>query len=357
MTHFRIDSRAEYYGDLVRRLRVLGAGDRAVVATMALTAGEPAVRQVFEALGVAARHGADVRLVVDAFAFMFNSQTSRLGPLVWGREPASARSGPFGDTGAALRELEAAGGRYVLVNRPRRVPANPYGGRSHMKYAVINDDVWVGGCNFDNSDHLDLMVGWRDQAVAKLLVALTDRLFATGSARLAVGDDDVVRAVAPGAWLLLDAGVAGRSVIYDRALALIDAAQEWIVMTCQYFPNGETARRLLAAHRRGVMVKILFNDPGKHAWPHNLAHRGVMTAGRLRLPPSFFEHVVGREQAFLHAKLLASERAAMIGSHNYVPAGVRLGTAEMALEVAGPEFADRAVAKIWDLVDSGILPI
>jgi hypothetical protein len=45
----------------------------------------------------------------------------------------------------------------------------------------------------------------------------------------------------------------------------------------------------------------------------------------------------------IHAKLIATERAAMIGSHNYVVQGVSLGTAEAAILRNDPQFSEQAV--------------
>ena len=43
------------------------------------------------------------------------------------------------------------------------------------------------------------------------------------------------------AKVLIDAGVPGQSTIFENALELIDGAQEWLLLTCQFFPNSVTA--------------------------------------------------------------------------------------------------------------------
>jgi hypothetical protein len=48
----------------------------------------------------------------------------------------------------------------------------------------------------------------------------------------------------------------------------------------------------------------------------------------------------------LHAKLIATEKGAIIGSHNYVRTGVQLGTAEIALMRYDTVFARNAIAAL-----------
>ena len=57
------------------------------------------------------------------------------------------------------------------------------------------------------------------------------------------------------------------------------------------------------------------------------------------LPEHFFAGRLGKLVPKLHAKVLASEKAAIVGSHNYVIQGVNFGTAELALHSMDPAFA------------------
>lgn len=348
--NLELGSREDYYGGLIERLARAAPGERAAVATNVFMAEEPAVREVLGAMESAARRGVRVQLVVDACAFLLDRDATRLGPLVVSRSLEGPRRGPFAAAREALRALEAVGGWTVVINRPVRPLTNPIAGRSHIKYAVVGDWVWVGGCNLDNSDQLDLMVSWLDKGVAGWLLELTDRLFEVGHLARALDGLDMTRAVAPGVKLLVDAGARGRSLIYERALKLIDEAQKWVMITCQFYPNGETARRLLAAHRRGVKVAVLYNHPSRHPGLNQWVQQAVVTAWRRRQPANFFEHVLAGEGGFLHAKLIATEQVAMVGSHNYLPAGVKLGTAEMAVEVGDAAWARLASDTVWKLV-------
>jgi hypothetical protein len=63
----------------------------------------------------------------------------------------------------------------------------------------------------------------------------------------------------------------------------------------------------------------------------------------LRVPKGFFTEMLPRGGDTLHAKLLITDTGTMIGSHNYVAAGVLLGTAEIALLSRDKDFAKQAL--------------
>ena len=144
----------------------------------------------------------------------------------------------------------------------------------------------------------------------------------------------------------MDAGVKKKSLIYQKAMEVIDEAQESIYMFCQFFPYGETAKHLAAAHRRGCDITLVFNHPAKHGRLHSPGHHFVIIKEKATAPRTFFEGRLPKNLPFLHAKLIASEKAAIMGSHNFVNAGVNLGTAELALLNRTPSFAKKAVSCI-----------
>jgi hypothetical protein len=50
----------------------------------------------------------------------------------------------------------------------------------------------------------------------------------------------------------------------------------------------------------------------------------------------------------IHAKLLATEQVALVGSHNYVQLGVNFGTAELAMLVRDADFAANITKAVVD---------
>lgn len=337
----------DYFPELNTKAAQLGPGESIYLATMAFDARAAATRKLMSRLGAAAKRGVVVRLIIDAMPFLLH-EGRRPGPLYLGQRVEETTKEPFAETFRMLENLREAGGQYAIVNRPSRPLKLPIGGRSHIKFAIINSQVMIGGCNLDSAydPDIDIMVGWNDQHSADWLRSLADQLMATGHARRALHNDDVCFPLDDHSALLVDAGVPRRSLIMRRAMALIDEAQEHVFISCQFFPGQVTGQRLLAAHRRGVKVVIVYGHPDQHDWFNRKLQRLSNMAERWRLPSEFFTHIVQHENGRIHAKLIATEKGAIIGSHNYVSAGVQLGTAEIALLTDDAAFGRRATETV-----------
>jgi phosphatidylserine/phosphatidylglycerophosphate/cardiolipin synthase-like enzyme len=73
----------QYYAELMARTARCGEGDRVAVVTMAFAPQVPEVARLVEELCAAARRGVEVRLVVDAYSFLSNTEMNELGPMVF----------------------------------------------------------------------------------------------------------------------------------------------------------------------------------------------------------------------------------------------------------------------------------
>jgi phosphatidylserine/phosphatidylglycerophosphate/cardiolipin synthase-like enzyme len=345
--HFQFYSKPEYYADLITRLGRLRAGDRFFTANMVTLPWHPEVTELLNAMCAAARRGAEVALITDSHNFLLDDDRRLVpGPMLFHRElPMHGLVGRFQEQLDAFEQLKAAGGRYVLLNRPKYLFSNPQAGRNHIKFTLINDRYYLGGCNLEAYYNLDLMVGATDARVAGWVAAIGQRMLKTGHSRTAIGQDDVTYEGAPGTTFMLDSGVPHRSVILRKALDLIDSSQEHIFLTCQFFPGGITARRLKAAHRRGVKVTIVFNSPSVTRSVARLGFEGAQLIERLQCPADFFRFQ-NHGPSYLHTKVLATDQGTMVGSHNFVPHGVALGTAEIAMLVRDEEFGREAVTTV-----------
>jgi len=347
---FQFFHRAKYFEELQARIDQAGMGDRVSLASMTFTADGPTVRGLVKALAGAAERGADVRLAVDAICFMLDLEMVKPGPLLYGSSMERTRRQPHANIHRVMTELSKAGVSCVVLNRPARPFTNPLAGRSHIKFAAINDWVAIGGVNIDDSWQDDAMVGWDDTKAAGLLHGLANKLVESQTTRGALGGKDQIIDLREDVRVLIDAGKPGQSSIFDEAMRLIDEAHEHVLLTCQYYPNDTTVKHLLAADNRGVKVKIVYNHPNQHPGPYRILHHGVLAAMKLKLPKHFFVHPVMKGKPFMHAKVIATDRGAMIGSHNYVTAGVKLGTAEMALEVRTVGFAGQAELLVAEML-------
>jgi phosphatidylserine/phosphatidylglycerophosphate/cardiolipin synthase-like enzyme len=346
-SNFHFYTKPEYYAGLIEFLNAAQAGDRFMTANMITAPWQPEVAEVLAAMIGAAKRGAHVSLITDARVFMIDDDQRLMpGPLLFHRRlPRHGLDTRFQLVRDQFEELKSAGGRYVLLNRPTHLLANPDAGRNHIKFTVMNDRYFIGGCNFESYHNLDMMVGADDPRVCGWLRGMGERMIETTRSLPAIGPNDLEFAGPPGATFFVDAGAPHRSIILRQAINLIDAAREHVTLTCQFFPGGITARRLAVAHKRGVRVKIYFNSPTLNRSILFFGFAGAQLLERLQNPPEFFRHEL-HGPGYLHTKLLATEQGAMVGSHNFVSHGVSLGTAELALRVMDPEFARQAIATV-----------
>jgi cardiolipin synthase A/B len=337
-------SKPEYYQDLQHRISQTKAGDRVALATMDFDPSDPGVQLILDRLGAAAERGVKASLAIDAYVFLSHEKRGP-GPLFFNTELPQYMRGVFRRKFQAIETLRDRGVICVITNKPGRRFTSPVSGRSHIKYAIINDLVYIGGCNLNNAKNIDLMVGWDNGPTADWLYTFALKMLDTESTAFMHGQD-LSFTVDTHAQLLVDSGKPKQSIILERALELIDEAQKDILITCQFFPNSITAKRLAAAHNRGVKVSVIYNRNSKHDLPYNVLHYLVDLRERMRTPTPLFANRLERHHHYLHAKLIATEKGTIIGSHNFVAAGVNFGTAEIALLQQNPIFSAHAVDAI-----------
>ena len=345
--NFSFYTSAEYWTELRARLAKTIAGDRIALMAMDFDSHDPIVAGICKELLAAAQRGVDTHLIVDGRSFLFDPHAGKFGPLWYGR-PLEKADAIFQPRLHTIRQLQRQShGHATITNRPLRRFSNIYAGRSHIKFSLINDTIFIGGCNLYDTQFLDLMTCWDDRRTSDDLFDFVKRIETHEHVGQALDWHDQEFAIHPDATLFIDAGARRQSIIFDHALQLIDEAQKHITITCQFFPNSRTAQRLAAAHRRGVDVTVLFAHPSKHG-------KGFRRAGqyynvwreRRRVPAALFAHGLTPDMPMLHAKLLATDAGTMIGSHNYVRAGVNLGTAEIALLFRDPAYSKAALAAL-----------
>ena len=304
-------------------------GDRIALTAMEFDPNEPLIATLVKALKSAAAREVKVYLSIDAMSFM-RSTASGLG-IFWHKQTISASlPDPYGSRFKVIESLRQQGCQVGITNVPTKQISLIPAGRSHIKAAVFNDQVYIGGCNLDKPDQVDIMTSWHDQTAADWVFETITAMATQQNTQYIFNGEDRLLNITTNSTLLIDAGKPKQSVIYDHALRLIDEAQQYVTITCQYFPGGRTAEHLLAAQKRGVIVTILFSHPTAHeelTIPHSINQFWE----RMRFPANFFALRLSRNVPKLHAKVLATDQGVMIGSHNYVGAGVRLGTAEIAL--------------------------
>lgn len=310
--------------------------------TMAFEPEIPEILQLVSNLEGAAARGAHVTLSVDARAFLANHGAP--GPLWFHNQLPQQLRSPYALKRQILERFNSYPNcRAVILNQPDHAFSLPVAGRSHIKTAIIDEYVFIGGCNLDEPAHFDLMIGWPDKRVAQDVYTMMRKITDHGHARKALGGRDHTIIVSHDARLLIDSGVRDQSLIFTEALKLIDSSKEWLTLSCQFFPNSITARHLLQAKQRGVKLDIIYSDPAHHGLIGGNGQRYSIFRERRRLPADMFAHKLSKDIPMIHAKLLACDQGMLLGSHNYVRAGVRLGTAEIALITKDVELTKQAV--------------
>jgi cardiolipin synthase len=343
---FSFYTAADYRRQLLAHIKKTRAGDRLLLMSMTFEPTEPDIAAVMAEVEAAAARGVQVTLAVDAHSFLI--QMNHLPGPLWTRKrmpnrmPATYRH--------KLQILERINayptGHADIINIPQRRLSLPISGRSHIKAAIVNDKIFIGGCNLQGSKFIDLMVGWQSAADAEKLYAVLNQVIHGGHTSRALAGIDRVFSIGQETNLLIDSGARRQSRIFDEALNLIDAAEDWLVITCQYFPNSITAQHLVRAARRGVKVEVIYTHPKHHGVIGGFGQRVSIFRERTRVPKSLFAHALDKTDPMLHAKLIACDKGVMIGSHNYVRAGVILGTAEIALKSSDEAMAREAVKKL-----------
>lgn len=340
---FTFYTSAEYWKELLEQIAHTKHGDRIAVMVMSFEPKEPITDRVIYELLAAAKRGVEVYLSVDAYNFIFHSDRNILGPLWW-RTSLHPTTKLFKEKLHPLELLQQQPtGHVVITNKPKRAFGIPPSGRVHIKYTVINNQVFVGGCNLHNTHWLDLMVRWHDKHIADYLFHFTQDIHRTESTKLLMDGHDREIIIDPKTMLYIDAGQKNQSLIFEKALELIDSAEKSLVITCQYFPNSVTAQHITAAYRRGVDVEVIYAHPSMQGGIGGFGQHISILRERLRVPAELFSKRLPKDAPGLHAKLIATEKGAIVGSHNYVRAGVMLGTAEIALLRYDPTFVKQSL--------------
>jgi hypothetical protein len=335
----------EYRTQLISAVRATQPGDRILLMSMTFDPTGPQTAALMHEAELAAARGVQVNIGIDAHSFLVNPAHFP-GPMFLRRSMPRRVPPLFRQKLSILERINAyPTGRADIINIPRHGFDLPIAGRSHIKAAIVNDQIWIGGCNLEGEQKIDLMVGWKSEETSTMLFGILLRIIRSRNAARALGNTDYSIPVEAGAQLLIDAGVRNQSIILDEALKLIDSADDWMYMTGQFFPNDITARHLApAVSERKVKAEIVFTHPRHHGFIGGLGQQASIMRERVRVPGSLLQNALKRDDPYVHAKLLACNKGVMVGSHNYVRAGVLLGTAEIALCSRDERLAKAAVS-------------
>lgn len=324
-TDFTLYDGLGYVEALTRLAHQTERGDRLALSTMSLEPSEQPVDQLLPALAESARRGTDVTLLVDSYALLVDSGSRDLGPLLI---PYTSRT--FAQRLNALDSLQEAGVTVALTNEPPHYLSNPFAGRSHIKGAVINDSVFLGGPNLHDVDRIDASMQITNPDLADFLYDILGRIAKSGQTKQTITDGR--RPFADGSSLLFDAGYKNQSHIQGTARRLIASVNEadQLLLATQFVPRGALVKDLAAAHERGADISLIFTPPsGKNA-VMSASERFAFHALKRALPSALMDELILPTNKPVHAKCIVTPRQVLIGSHNFDPRGIKFGTAEIA---------------------------
>ncbi len=302
-----------YVKDVTKHIR--NATRRVSLLSM-VVADDSSTDDLIDALSEAARRGVLVEVAADIFTY------GELGGFFF---PTRYRTKQARATTLMSRRFTKSGVKFTWLGRSR---TTIFSGRTHVKWCIVDDTVYTfGGVNMYQKgiNGNDYMFKIDDDTLADTLVAEYHRLiradagdYSYRSHGFKIGADTV----------LIDGGFFGDSIIYRHACALTAEATS-VLLVSQYCPTGKLSRLLKTTDSH-----LYFNPPA-NASPIN---RAIIRTGMF-----FSKHTtLYTKSQYLHAKFMIFDmpdgrRVALTGSHNFVLAGVLLGTREIALQTENPQ--------------------
>lgn len=303
----------EYVADVTKHIK--NATHRVSLLSM-VVADDSSTDELIDALAEAAQRGVSVEVAADIFTY------GELGGFFF---PTKYRSRQSRATTRLSRRFIASGVKFTWLGKSR---ATIFSGRTHVKWCMVDDTVYsFGGVNLYQKgiDCNDYMFKIVDEELADKLVDEYHRLAKADAGDYSYRSHSFSHGLDS---ILIDGGFIGDSIIYRRACKLADEASR-ILLVSQYCPTGKLGRLL-----QKTDSQLYFNPPSNATRLNRLVIRVGMYFSK--------NATLYNKSRYLHAKFMIFDmpdgrRVALTGSHNFVKAGVLLGTREIALETENPQ--------------------
>lgn len=318
-------SSRNYKAELLHRIPL--AKNRIVIVAMTLAPGQQ-TNAIFSLLEQAANRGVNVRVIADTYSWLFIYRTKLKDFPKNNTRPTAMRN--------TAARLQAAGIRFSFVGS---LGLNPFKGRMHIKFTVIDDTVFsFGGVNFHDEafSYVDYMFGAKNNNLVNFLLFLATKIYNNQQF------DNLDLQIDKYNKVLVDGGLPKKSAIYDLACELAKEAQE-IYCLSQMCPSGELANLI-----KKTNYHCYFNTAKRAPVPTNLSI--IADSKRYRMHNSY------QRAGYMHAKCILffmknGEKRLITGSHNFSWRGVAYGTKEMALYSKDPEIWQ----KLYDFIQKQVI--
>lgn len=290
-----------------------------------LVTDDKATDALIDALSDAARRGVVVDVAADVFTY---------GELSGHFIPTRYFTKKARTTTRMTKQFEEAG---VNFNWLGRFSNTPFTGRTHIKWCVVDDTIYsFGGVNLYDQALLntDYMFKLHDHRLATIMCDEYDRLVRADNGRFAFRSRSIPAHIGT---VHIDGGLPLDSVIYRRACSLTRDARE-VIFVSQYCPTARLSRLL-----KKTNAKLYFNPWQQAEGINRLVIRFAMKLNN--------QKTLYKREKYLHAKFMIftmkdGRKIALTGSHNFIHAGVLLGTREVALETEEPAVIDQ-LEQFW----------
>jgi cardiolipin synthase A/B len=310
-------------------IKDINHANRRVVLFSHIFGNDESTKQLITSLCNAASRGVGVEVASDIFTY------SKMGG--WKTTPIMADKRIHALRMMAKR-FKRSGVKFCWIGQLGPIL---FAGRMHIKWCVIDDKVYCfGGVNLyeQGLSHSDYMFCCRDAKLGDNIAKEHNRII---SANRIGKTHPSYKFSSLNGTVLIDGGRIGDSIIYRRACELAQEAQ-YITFVSQYCPTGKLGKILQA---KGA--KLYFTH-----W--RLAHGFDRFLIRTSMAITGYESSYRRNK-FIHAKCIIytmpdGDKVALTGTHNFVRAGVALGTREIALETRSPH----AITQLEDFLSMHI---
>lgn len=317
----------EYIKDVTKHLK--SAKERVYLLSM-IVADDNSTNKLVDALCEAAERGVTVKSAADIFTY------GELGGFLF---PTRHRALQSRATSRLGRQLTKSGVDFTWLGKSHITIVN---GRTHIKMCVIDDTVYsFGGINLykEGIGSNDYMFKITDKQLADLLVNEYRNLVRADSKGQTYNSHSINY---DNSSVLIDGGFIGDSIIYRRACKLAKESDS-VVLVSQYCPSGKLSRIL-----KKKKSKLYFN-PTENATKFNdlVIRMGMLISGNKTLY---------KKTRYLHSKFMIftmpdGKKVTLTGSHNFVNAGVLLGTREIALQTEDP----RVIKQLEDFLKNYVV--
>lgn len=315
MKHSELQESAVFFTDLKRSIQV--AKKRILVQVMIFEM-VPAMEEYVDILIAATKRGVEVKIVFDWISERYYMENLDVYPSL-NPEKIYKRQTVHHFAEKMYKKMRDVGISVTITNIPSSLGQFfLVGKRNHNKLFIIDNIAWTGGINLITNPnfYIDFMVKMYDPHVVLVIEKyflnkqnFNDTLSATNEYQF-----------------LIDDGQKGKSVIYDKSIALIKNAKKEIIFVSQMLPDRGFLNELLKKTKREVSIRVVISN----------AEHNIFTKFPFRYHYSMFESKVSRNSHIIllhskqriHAKLLLVDDKAIFGSHNFAKWNELIGIEE-----------------------------